>query len=187
MSDPSRLLAGRRRLSRPEKEAILESVLARVAPRRRWRRPVALGALALAGAAVLAVVVLPGAREARDELTVRGGALAAGFEVTCLPRPCATGSKLVFDITSTGGAAYFAAFARSADRWIWYFPSAPAGRSLPLPPTGGVLDSGIVLGPEHALGSYTVHAVFSASPLDRAAIRAAFERGQTIAREVVVQ
>ena len=132
MTDVSRLLAGRRGPSRPEKEAILESVLAQVAPRPVWRRRVAIGGLALsaaAAAATAALVVLPAAP--RDELTVRGGELPRGFEVTCVPAPCAVGSKLVFDITSTGGAAYFAALARGADRVIWYFPSTPEGRSRP--------------------------------------------------------
>jgi hypothetical protein len=186
MTEPSRLLAGRRGLSRPEKEAILGGVLARVTPRPRWRGRLAVSAIAMAAAAAGAIALLPGSP--RDELVARGGELPAGFEVTCVPAPCTAGSKLVFDITSTGDAGYFAAFARSADRWIWYFPSAPDGRSRRLPRRGGLLDTGIVLGPEHAPGSYTIQGVFSPAPLDRAAIRAIVERGgPTVARQVTVQ
>jgi hypothetical protein len=188
MIDPSRLLAGRRGLSRPEQEAILETVLTRVAPRPRWRSRITLGVAALgATAAVIAVLTVRPAGQV-DELTARGGVLPAGFEVTCIPTPCAAGSKLVFDITSTGGAAYFAAFARGNDRWIWYFPSTAAARSRALPAAGGVLDTGITLGPEHAPGSYTIEGVFSSTPLDRDAIRARSERGgATITRQVTVR
>lgn len=194
MTEPSRLLAGRRGLSRQEKEAVLEGVLAEVdrpiAP--RWRRRLQIGVLALAGAAGAVMLVIPRPAPAppsdlRGELTARGGALPAGFDVSCVPAPCATGSKLVFDITSTGNAGYIAAFARSADRWVWYFPSAPDARSRPLPPGGGVLDTGIVLGAEHPPGRYTVEAVFSPEPLDRAAVRAAAERGGTVRREVTIR
>ncbi len=180
MTEPSRLLAGRSGLSRPEKEEILERVLVQVAPRARWPRRVAIGALAVAAAAAGVLVLGPGAP--RDEFTARGGELPPGFEVSCVPAPCASGSKLVFDVTSTGGAAYFAAFARHDDTLIWYFPSTPEARSRPLPPGGGVLDTGIVLGREHAPGSYRIEGVFSPAPLDRAAIRALGERGATVAR-----
>jgi hypothetical protein len=185
MTERSRLLAGRRGLSRPEKEAILGRVLAQVAPRRRWPGRLAIGALALAGAAGV-VTLMPGAP--RDELTARGAKLPPGFDVTCVPAPCAAGSKLVFDITSTGGAAYFAAFARSADRVIWYFPSTAGGRSRPLPQGGGVLDTGITLGAEHAPGTYMIEGVFSPAPLDRAAIRAAVDGGgATVTRSVLIR
>jgi hypothetical protein len=185
MTEVSRLLAGRRGLSRPEKEAILECVLAQVAPRPVWRRRVAIGVLALSAAAVAALALLPAAP--RDELTVRGGELPPGFEVTCVPAPCAVGAKLVFDITSTGGAAYFAVLARGADRVIWYFPSTPEGRSRPLPRGGGVLDTGITLGSEHAPGTYTIQGVFSDAPLDRAAVRGLVDQGAAISRPVTIR
>jgi hypothetical protein len=194
MIDPSRLLSGRRGLSRPEKEAILDGVLARVAPRPWWRRPAAIGVLAVAAAAATAVLMIrPAPPDPRsgggDEFTARGGALPASFEVSCVPAPCATGSKLVFDVTSTGGAGYFAAFARRADGdlVIWYFPSAAAARSRPLPAGGGVLDTGIALGAEHPPGRYAIEGVFSSTPLDRPAIRAQVERGAAVVREMIVQ
>ena len=189
MTEPSRLLSGRRALSRPEKEAILDRVLAQVAPRARWRRGAAVGALAVAAAAG-ALLLVP--RSPHDELTARGGELPPGFEVTCAPAPCTTGSKLVFDVApggaASGSAAYFAAVARRGDLRIWYFPSTAGGRSVPVPRGGGVLDTGIVLGAEHAPGSYVIESVFSAVPLDRAAIRAILERGSpTATRELVVR
>lgn len=183
MIEPSRLLAGRRGLSRPEKDAILEGVLAEVAPHRRWHWP-ALAATVLAGAA--AIALWPTAP--RPALTARGGNdLAAGFELSCVPQPCAVGATLAFDITATGGAAYFSAFARSDDAWIWYFPRSPDARSVALPSGGGVLDLGIALGPEHAPGRYTVVGVFSDQPLDRAEVRARIERGEGVARSLEVK
>jgi hypothetical protein len=186
MTERSRLLAGRRGLSRPEKEAVFERVFARVAPRSRWRGRLAVGALAVAAAAAGAVIILPVAP--RDELTARGGDLPPGFDVTCVPEPCAAGSKLVFDISSTGGAAYFAAFARGADRVIWYFPNTPGGRSRPVPAGGGVLETGITLGSEHAPGTYTVNGVFSPAPLDRAEVRAVVDGGGgAVTRQVIIR
>jgi len=186
MTEPSRLLAGRRGPSRVEKEAILDGVLARVAPRPRWGRRLAIGALAAAGAAIAMIVLQPSAP--RDELTARGGALPDGFEVSCVPAPCSAGSKLVFDLAPTGDAAYFAAYARRDDALIWYFPSTAKGESRPVPRGGGVLDTGIVLGPEHAPGAYVIEGVFSSEPLDRAAIRTARAHGRTVVtRQVVVQ
>jgi hypothetical protein len=182
MTEPSRLLAGRRGLSRPEKDAILDGVLARV-EHRPLKRGLVIGALtAAAAAATIVMLVLP-----RDEMTAKGGDLPAGFEVTCVPAPCTIGSKFVFDITSTGGATYFAAWAhmkRSPDEshrqvfWIWYFPT-----SRRIPDGGGVLDTGIVLGPEHTPGTYTVEGVFSSEPLEREQIR----KGASVKREVVIQ
>jgi len=186
MTERSRLLAGRRGLSRPEKEAVLARVLAEVAPRPVWRRRLAIGALALSAAAAGALILLP--VTPRDELTARGGDLPPGFEVTCVPAPCAVGSKLVFDVTSTGGATYFAAFARGADRMIWYFPSTPEGLSRALPHGGGVLNTGITLGSEHAPGTYTISGVFSPAPLDRAAIRMLVEAdGAAVTRQVTIR
>lgn len=186
MIEPSRLLAGRRDLSRPEKDAILDAVLDEVEPRRSsWRWP-ALGVVMTAAAALLiALWPHPGRI---DEITARGGDLPAGFALSCVPAPCAAGTKLVFDITSTGGATYFSAFARNDQTWIWYFPHGPAGHSVPVPAGGGVLDFGISLGPEHAPGSYTVVGVFSDRPLDRAAVRAWVERGEhVVSRPLVMQ
>jgi len=185
MTERSRLLAGRRGLSRPEKEMILGRVLARVAPRSRWRSRIAIGALALSAAAAGAAILLP--VTPRDELTARGGDLPPGFEVTCVPEPCAVGSKLVFDITSTGGAAYFAAFASGGDRVIWYFPNSPEGRSRPVPEGGGIMNTGITLGSEHAPGTYMIKGVFSSAALDRASVRALVDQGRaTVTRQVII-
>jgi hypothetical protein len=39
----------------------------------------------------------------------------------------------------------------------------------------GVLDRGVLIGDEHARGRYTVYAVFSGQPLNRAGIRSLIE------------
>ena len=178
--DPSRLLSGRRGMSRPEKEQVLDRVLSRVEPRLPRRLALA-GAAAVAAALAVVLVIRPGG--SRDQLTARGGELPAGFEISCVPAPCAAGGKLAFDITSTGGATYFAAFARRGDAWIWYFPQSHA-----IPPDGGVLGEGIVLGPEHVPGTYTIEGVFSDAPLGRAEIRDRAAHGNgVVTREVVIR
>lgn len=181
-----RLLAGRDRLSRLEKEEILEKVLSRSAPRRtRWWWA-ALPAVALA--AVVFVIALPGSHK-ESEFTARGGGKPiAAFTPSC--SPCTPGGTLLFDTHGTT-YRYFAAFARRSDGTVlWYFP-AEAGASLDLgnQPTHGVLDRGIAIGPEHTPGTYRVYGVFSDQPLTRAQIRERFERGElhVVEKELVVQ
>ena len=182
-----RLLAGRDRLSRLEKEEILDNVLRNATPRRsRWWFA-ALPAVALA--AVVLVVALPRSRE-QSEFTARGsGKPVATFAASC--SPCTPGGTLVFDVHGTTGYRYFAAFAKRGDGTVlWYFP-AESGASVDLvnQPTHGVLDRGIVIGPEHTPGSYRVYAVFSDQPLTRQQIRERFESGglQIVEQELVVK
>jgi hypothetical protein len=181
-----RLLAGRDRISRLEKEEILGNVLAASAPRRtRWWWA-ALPALAIA--AIVLLVVLP--RKPSDEFTARGGGKpVAAFTPSC--NPCKPGGTLVFDVHGTTGYRYFAAFSRRSDGTVlWYFPAA-GGASVDLvdQPAHGVLNRGIVLGPEHAAGTYHVYGVFSNEPLTREQIRARFENNKlhVVEKEVVVQ
>jgi hypothetical protein len=164
-STPSRLLAGRDRLGRVEKDAILGAVLAGTAPKpqRAWWW---VAVPALAAAALALVVMWPRAKE--DDFTARGGgAPVAMFAPSC--SDCARGAKLAFDLQGTTGYRYFGAFARSSDgNVIWYW----VGKDLVTSLQRGVLDETVVL---EASGAYRVYGVFSQQPLDRDAIKALFD------------
>ena len=173
----ARLLSGRNRMGRQEKEHILDEVLGSVAPRpsRRWWF-VALPALAAAAALIL--FVIPSKETPRDELASRGATRAvAALAVTC-PGGCGAGEKILFDVSGTTGYRYFAAFSRHMDGTVlWYFPATDDGVSLDIAShtRDAVLDRGIVIGTEHAPGTYRVFGVFSMVPLTRVQIRGAFD------------
>jgi hypothetical protein len=187
-----RLLAGKNRLGRVEKEAVLEEVLAQVAPRHRARRWIALAVPALA-VAVLVLWLVPRDREQPSEFSARGGsAQVAAFAPTCNPE-CTRDSKLLFDLQGTTGYRYFAAFAKTpAGRVIWY----ASGRDLARDLDRGVLVDAIVLGADHEPGRYRVFGVFSDRELSRDAIRELFDDAgrarampgvEVVERELVVR
>ncbi|MEP6860212.1 MAG: hypothetical protein ABJE66_06305 [Deltaproteobacteria bacterium] len=171
----SRLLSGRDQLSRGEKDAILDGVLADAAPTRRakWGWLV-LPALALAG-----FLLVPWRSSVpRTDFAARGGGQpAAVMHVSCAGG-CTEGSKLVFDVHGTTGYRYFAAFAQRGDGVaLWYFPTADTATGIDLArlPATGIVDRSVVLGTEHPAGTYHVYGVFSREPLARSAIRDAFD------------
>jgi hypothetical protein len=176
----SRLLSGRNRLSRLEKEQILEQVLGEAAPLKRSRWWFAVMP-AVAAAALVLFVLLPGRGHDSGEFTARGEGHAAGaFKPTCA-HGCSTGDKILFDVNGTVGYRYFAAFSRRADGTVlWYFPASDADVSVDLVAQAGsgVLDRGIVIGNEHPAGTYRVFGVFSNEPLSRAQIRDRFDEAQ---------
>lgn len=193
----SRLLAGRNRLGRLEKEQILERVLAETAPRRRSRWWFA-ALPAIAAVVALVLVVMPWQRGSeRGELAARGAGTAFGAFKPACARGCAAGDKIVFDFHGTTGYRYFAAFSQRADGTVlWYFPSSDTEVSIDLAQqTGGVIQRGIVIGSEHSAGTYRVFGVFSNEPLSRAQIRERFDRTRVTAgpgttvieQELVVQ
>jgi hypothetical protein len=180
VSDPhltSRLLAGRNRLGRIEKDEIFAHVVRdRAAPRVRWPW---LALPVIAAAAVL-IVVLGSRSGTPDPLAARGGDVpVAQLVPTCGAAPCARGGKLLLDLHGTTGYRYFAAFARRDDDGtvIWYVPSAPDGtaRALEGAVRDGVFADAIVVGDEHRPGRYRVYGVFAQAPLAREAIRALFD------------
>src|SRR3569832_1723863 len=178
----ARLLAGRDQLTRSEKDAILESVLPAPARRARWA---GLAVPALAAAAAL-FVIAPWRAAPSDDFTARGGSGAvANLRVAC-PGVCEQGSKLVFDAHGTTGYRYFAASAKGRDGTVaWYFPDGDreTGVDLATLPATGVVARVVVIGSEHARGIYTVYGVFSAQPLTRPAIRAAYDPDRLTAGE----
>ena len=178
-----RLLAGRNRLSRVEKEQILDNVLAEVAPprRKRWL----LAAMpAIAAAVIVLLVLAPWRTREQNDFTTRGAGNAIGaFEPMCA-HICTTGAKMLFDLNGTTGYRYFAAFSQRADGTVlWYFPSSDEASSLDLAQQlgSGVLEQGIVLGSEHSAGTYRVFGVFSNEPLSRAQIRDRFDPARVTA------
>ena len=198
MSEPPivpRLLAGRDRLSRIEKDAIFEQVMATLpAPRRsRWWLTVAVPALAVIALVAWRVRATP---EVVSEFASRGGTgPVATMHVTC--GACTSRDKLVFDVHGTTGYRYFAAFAQRADGTVlWYFPATADATSLDLAtqPASGILGVAITLGADHPPGAYRVFGVFSHAPLARDALRDRFDPAalsagpntRVIATEVVV-
>lgn len=164
----ARLLAGDDRLSRIEKDALLEGVLPPPRPRARWVW------LALPALAAVALILIAPWKTA-DDFTARGGSQpVAALHVSCAAA-CTQGAKLLFDLHGTTSYRYFAAFAKRDDGTVlWYFPGDDVGTSVEVP-ASGVLDRGIVLGAEHPAGTYHVYGVFSRTPLTRVALRDAFD------------
>ncbi|HEY5948476.1 MAG TPA: hypothetical protein VIV40_23425, partial [Kofleriaceae bacterium] len=173
----SRLLAGRNRLSRVEKEQILDHVLGQTAPRRKSRWWLA-AMPAIAAAVTVLLVLAPWRSREPSEFTARGGGHAvASFKPACA-HGCAAGDKILFDLDGTTGYRYFAAFSQRADGTVlWYFPASDDAQSLELAHQlgSGVLDHGIVIGSEHPAGTYRMFGVFSNEPLTRAQIRDRFD------------
>jgi hypothetical protein len=205
----SRLLSGRNRLSRVEKDALRDAILARAAPAPPRRFGLAGPALAVAGAAALLLVIpwatRPGpepAPEGRGELVARGASGdVAALNLLCdssgEPR-CRAGDTLHFDVSGASGFDYLAAFARRDDgAVIWYFPEAPGAGSHSIADVvaGGILDRGIAIGGDHPPGRYQVFAVFSRQALTRDEIAARFDEAgpsagpdaAVVVREVIVQ
>jgi hypothetical protein len=163
-------------MSRPEKDEILEAVLARTAPPRSTRRFALGGFLAACGVAALLFMLRPGSIR-RGELVARGTAVSSpNFTPFCTAGSiCRSGARLAFQVEGAG-RRYFAAYARRPDGAIvWYFPSEPDGVSRDLaarPASGGVLSEGIQLSDDHPPGRYEVFGVFSTRPLTRDEIKA---------------
>lgn len=183
LEDAARALGPPGRLSRVEKDAILERVDAsRSGWLRRHRAAVAAGFAAAAGIAVALLVVMP--RASREDLTPRGSADMT-LVVRCgdrQPGECRIGDRLAFDFGSAPPPGYAALFARSdAGKVIWYLPSDEAAPSVDLTThvKQGMLDRVAVIDASYAPGRYQLYAVVSSQPLSRADIRA-FAQGEQL-------
>jgi hypothetical protein len=199
-----RLLGGARTLSRPEKEDILDAVLAEVAPERsRSARHAWLGvALACTAAGVLTVVLAPKPMRqlAAEGFVARGGPdVEPQLSVLCAedfgPGRCRSGSQFMFEVAGAQRWTHLALYAeRSDDVVLWYVPAEPDGRSIALDDTAplALLPEQVHLGDDHPPGRYEVVGVFSNRALDRGEVedvvfgRASFP-AQVVLREVVVQ
>lgn len=180
----ARLLSGKDRPSRLEKEAILADVLAGLEPARPRPRWGLAWVLAPAMSAALALFLWFGAAQ-EPALVARG---AASFQTLCAAAAtpellvpsatCPRGAQLAFRAGPSAERPYFAAVARDArGNVVWYVPSKEEGRSVDLRAgrRDGVVAVAASLGPEHEADHYEIYGVYSTEPLDRAAIRAILE------------
>jgi hypothetical protein len=190
--DLDRLLA-RGRLSGPQRDRVLEKVLAKTArPRSLRLKYVALVAPLVAAAAAL--ILLPKApRTAGEESKFSGkGSAGSSVEATCSSgslSACPVGSTLVFRFDGVSSAAYVHAYATpsppSAGERVWYFPTStvPAPRLVATVPAE-VLRKAVVVGPEHSASAYQITIVLNAQPLTRDQVLQPAD-GQTLHRETL--
>jgi hypothetical protein len=184
----ARLLSGRPGLSRPEKEEILDAVLARTAaaPAAEPRQHHGLAGVLLAvfaGAAGVLLVASPSSTPPMtDEFTARGAptgpSLTAVCAATSVAGTCASGGELLFELADAGAWSHVALFAfREDGTAIWYAPQHDDGESLAFErePAMTLLPRRVRLDDEHPAGRYTVAAVLSRRPLHRPEIREIYE------------
>jgi hypothetical protein len=174
------LLLSRGKVRGPAADEARDKVLDAVAPRHRPRRwPLRFGVPALSVAAVVAIVAMRLASWSGDsDFRSKGG--SAGdttlLGVTCsngTPAACHRGARVSLAF-APGTRGYVGAYAEPAGggERIWYFSREDGEVTLSAPAGGGALlpDRSILLGPEHAAGSYRVHVIVASRPLDRAEI-----------------
>lgn len=142
----------------------------------------------LTGAVVVCAVAVPAfflvlKSEDNGGYTARGNANIHTFSVSCLGAEkkdsCQHGDKLVFRVKTSDNKQYFSAFCRNEANGsvIWFFPSTADGKSLYLTDMtqDGVIQRGIVIDQAFEPGIFEVFGLFSATPLTRDDVRAAFE------------
>jgi hypothetical protein len=145
-----RLLA-RGRLSRPEKERMLDAVTrANVPKRRRWW-PFVLAPAIPAIAALLLMV------HRHDEFHAKGSP-SVTLEAGCVDG-CRAGSTLMFRTAYVTQPSVLAAWSEDSHGMrVWYFPTE-AGEMPTVEPHGAIetLARGVRIGNEHAQSHYTLH------------------------------
>jgi hypothetical protein len=182
------LLSGGR-LSGPEREQILKTVIDRTAGARwRWPRLLLASTTVLAAAAATMFVLLPRLRpEPAPEFAARGAMPATGtsiqIEVACLEgslEACPPGATLMFAVRGDDANGFLGALARPADGGppIWYFSDeGETPRVVSQGPEMQALARGIRIGPEHRPGRYQIDVVLSDVPLRRAELMTPPPRG----------
>ena len=184
----NRLLSGKARLTRADKDAVLESLLERPAEE---RAPSAVSPLAgllrwgLAAAAVAGGIALL-ARTGTDPFTARGGGVEApSFTVHCAKDMasgrCPLTSKLLFRVEPRK-ARRLALLAQRRDAVVWYVTDQDLTRLS----VDGLLEVGIPLLPDHTPGHYQVIGVFSDGTLSKDALRALVD-GEPVPGTTVVR
>src|SRR2546423_11030605 len=176
-----RLLA-RGRLGGPERERILERVLADAAPARSGAAMWRWVGLALLPAAAALILVTP--RLAGPVFRAKGRPLSAlTIELHCVAgslTACPAGSTLLFAAAHAPVGARLAAYAdpQGAGERIWYFS---ADTEMPVisssTETTAVASRGIRVGPEHLPGAYRVRVLILSAPAARQEIASAHPPG----------
>lgn len=178
----ARLLSGRGSLSRPEHESIAAAVLRATtaeatepAPT-RWWWPAGIAALVAVGLALWFLPPSAPPDEPGPDFVARGAAEGPQLELRCEPA-CRPGAHVVLEVADAEDYGHVAVFAFREDGVaIWYAPTSDDGRSAAVPGgTRGLLPFRIDLDDAHPPGHYDVVALFSREPLDRDAIRSAYE------------
>ena len=177
-------LLARNRLSGAQYDEIERRVLKQVVPKRRSRFWLLLTP-ATALASLLAIWLLvppPAATPPSAGFTPKaaGPTVLGLVDVGCAgdtPHVCRLGDTLMFSVGAGTTAGHLAAYAERVDDPaadpIWYFPS-PSG-AMPRVEASSVtrvLPDGIRLAEPHAPGRYRIRAWISATPIERARLRA---------------
>lgn len=180
----ARLLSGRDSLSQPEHESILSTVLEATAAEPaaepagvRWWWPAGFAALLAVGLAVWLLPNDPPTTEPEDAFVARGGSDGAPqLELHCEPT-CRAEGRVALEVADAQDFEHVAVFSfREDGTVIWYAPETDDGSSARLPDAPrGLLPFQIEIDDAHPPGRYEVVAMFSKAPLDRAAVRAAYE------------
>ncbi len=171
-------------MSAPDKEAVLERVLAAAvpAPRNRWLRPFLVAALV----SLLAVVFWVGERGG-PELVARGAG-GPSLALSCAKTPCSIGTQLLFK-PMAASQRYLSVVALAADgRAVWYFTGIDLESKATLT-EGGVMSTAIELDVAHGPGAFEVVGVFTHAPVDKARVKAILETkdpNATIVRQALV-
>jgi hypothetical protein len=173
VSDDLDGLLARGRLSGPQRDRILERVLAKTKPSRRFRLKHVFLAAPVAAAAAASILLVSQFWN-RADFSPKGGA-ASVIEVTCSEGPlsaCPIGSTLVFRFDEVSTPAYVQAYATPSSSGegerVWYFPtsSVPAPQ-LTAKTSSELLRKAVVVGPEHSASAYQITVALSAEPLAR--------------------
>jgi hypothetical protein len=186
-------LLSRGRLSGPERDRILKTVLDRSAAPRpaRWSRWLLGGTVALAAAGTAGVLLLPRLAPEPSGLTARGGgAPGAGVEIElgCVEGSldrCPVGGTLLFAVRGEQARGFLGAYARPAGggETIWYFSSEGESPAVAAQGAGlQALSRGIRLGPEHQPGRYQVVVVLAEAAPAKQALQAAESPGELARR-----
>jgi hypothetical protein len=159
-------------------------------------------------AALGALIIVPlalrdsSAPTAADGFSSKGArSSVSSLELACgrQGNVCKAGDTLVFDLQPQADQRFFAGFSRreTDGAILWYFPHTPEAKSIDLKDHAarGILDKGVVIGPEHQPGRYTFYGIISPTELSRAEIKKSFTPGATvlesgasiIEKEIIVQ
>ncbi len=168
----NRLLSGRDDLAAPDKEDVLEAVLARHAPRPRFASAWFRFGVPLATVAAAVVMVLAGPwLRARDTDFQARGAAAASFTMRCVEggvaAPCRVGQPVLFKLEGAGGRAFTAFVTSPSGQTLWLFHNVD-GQALP---PSGVLERAPVLD-EGWAGRLEVIGVFAEERFDKERVKA---------------
>lgn len=170
----NRLLSSRNAMAAPDKELMLEQLLAASAPAasRKWWRP-----LIFAVPVVLALVLIL-LKPTEAEFTARGSN-APTLALACDPNPCALGGRLV--LKPTAPQRYLSVVALGSDGMaIWYLTSADL-QSPVMRSDEGILRTGISLDATHGPGSFEVVGVFTETPVTQEQVKAMIVDGESAA------